>query len=199
MSKVTIYYGMSGSLKLQTINQLHKEDLKVLSPAKKVFQYDEDYFNWSGRPNNSHLVIFRLLQLDLDNYLSSDRDVAIERGITDYIYYLPKRNIPNLESYDKIRIKELVDMELEILKRRTGADHVEKILLKMTDRDFIAEKSLAGPDGRYRADLYKDTDRYLEEQCNYIQFTLTYNKIDSVELIKDAKDYIENKLHLEYR
>lgn len=199
MSKVTIYYGMSGSLKLQTINQLHKDDLKILSPAKKVFQYDEDYFNWSGRPNNSHLVIFRLLQLDLDDYLSSSRDVAIERGVTDYIYYLPKRSIPNLESYDKIRIKELVDLELEVLKRRTGAEYIRKILLKMTDKEFIIKKSLSGPDGRYRADLYPDIDHYLKSQDDYLNFTASYNKIDSIVSIDDAKDYIENVLHLEYK
>lgn len=188
-NKCTILYGMSGSLKLTTINFLYKEEFKVYSDTKPFFNYDKLYFNWSGVPNDSHLAIHRLLTLDLEGYLPNDRNIVIERGVSDNIFCVPNRKLPGLDTYDKIKIKELVDKESEIISRKSGA-RIEKILLIMEDKKFIENEVLKEDS---RRSIYPDLNIYLSKQDEYIEFTNKWNSISKTIIIRNAFDYI-NKL-----
>lgn len=187
-NKCTIIYGMSGSLKLTTINSLYKTNFKVYSDTKPFFEYDEKYFNWSGRPNDSHLAIHRLLTLNLDGYLPKDEDIVIERGITDNLFCIPNRGISGLESYDDIKIDELVNLETNILLNRAGANNIDKILLVMEDKDFIESRVL---NNKYRKAIYPDLDIYMKKQKEYIEFTEKWNKISKKIIVRDALNYIK--------
>lgn len=187
-NKCTIIYGMSGSLKLTTINSLYKNNFKVYSDTKPFFSYDEKYFNWSGRPNDSHLAIHRLLTLDLEGYLPKDQDIVIERGVTDNLFCIPNRKIQGLESYEDIKIKELVDLEENILLNRTGLSNIDKILLVMEDKNFIESRVL---NNKYRKAIYPNLDIYIEKQNEYIEFTEKWNKVSKKIIIRDALNYIK--------
>lgn len=179
---------MSGSLKMTTINSLYRNNFKVYSDTKPFFGYDEEYFNWSGSPNDSHLAIHRLLTLDLEGYLPNNRDIVIERGITDNIFCIPNRGIRGLESYDDIKIKELVDKEEDIILGRSEVSRIEKILLVMEDKEFIESEVLKD---KYRKSIYPDIDTYLSKQKEYIEFTETWNNISKKIIIKNALNYID--------
>lgn len=191
MSKCTIYYGMSGSLKLTTIESLHHREFKLLSDNKSIFSIDEKYFNWSGRINDVTLAIHRLLTL---KYLPYDKDTVIERGVTDNVFCVPNRKLPGLLKYEDMDIKGLVDLELKYIYSATGS-HVIKKLLVMKDEEFITKKVLTN---RFRSAIYPDLSTYMSKQDEYIEFTKSWNKIDEVIEITDAKDYITNTLKIDY-
>ena len=187
MNKCTIIYGMSGSLKLTTINsKKYENSFKILSDTKPFFSIDKNYFNWSSSPNDAHLCIHRLLTLELQGYLPDNKDVIIERGITDNIFCIPNRKLRGLEDYSKINIKGLVDRELNDLSKYK----LKKILLVMNDSNFITNEVLKD---KYRKSLYNDVSIYMKKQQDYIDFTCKYNLIDEIIRIDNAFDYI-NKL-----
>lgn len=195
MNKCTIYYGMSGTLKLTTIESLHSDSFKVFSDTKPFFKMDEDYFNWSSRPNDAHLAIHRLLTLDLPGYLPSDKDIVIERGVTDNVFCIPNRKIPGMSKYEDIDILGLVNKEESIIKSRTNNCRIIKKLLVMKDEDFISKRVL---NNRYRRSIYPSITDYLASQDKYIEFTKRYNSISEVIIINNAKDYITNILNINY-
>lgn len=188
-NKCTILYGMSGSLKLTTMNFLYKDEFKVYSDTKPFFNYDKLYFNWSGIPNDSHLAIHRLLTLDLEGYLPKDKNIVIERGVSDNIFCVPNRKLSGLDTYDKIKIKELIDKESEIISRRSSSK-IEKILMIMEDKKFIEDEVLKEDS---RRSIYPNLDIYLSKQEEYVEFTNKWNTISKTVIIKNAFDYI-NKL-----
>lgn len=187
-----IFYGMSGSLKLTTINALYSEDFKVYSDTKAFYDMDRDYFNWSSRPNDAHLAIHRILTLSLPDYLPKDRNISIERGVTDNLFCVPTRKIDGLSKYSDINIKELVKLELDVIARRSGAS-VRKILMIMEDKDFIINKVLTEP---HRCALYPDINSYMRKQEEYVNFTLKHNDISETISIPDANYYITEVLKL---
>lgn len=191
---VTIYYGMSGTLKLSSILALHRDDFKVLSDNKRFFEMDEMYFNWSGRVNDSHLAIHRILMLDTEGYLPVGRDIAIERGVTDMAFHIPMRKLSGLSSYSDIRIPELVQLERDIITCRAKT-RIRKVLLVMNDEDFIEKKVI---NNRFRKAVYPDVKSYMSHQREYIDFTTKYNVIDETTEINDAKEYITHTLNVEY-
>lgn len=193
MNKCTILYGLSGTLKMSTLNSyLYKNDFKLYSDTKSFFDIDEKYFNWSSRPNDCHLAIHRLLSLKL--IPRDGRDVAIERGVTDNLFCVPNRKLNGLESYDKMNIEGLVNLETELL----SDFDVNKVLLVMKDEEFITNIVLDGPDGKHRKAIYPDLNTYMSKQNEYIEFTKKWNNIDSTVVIYNAKGYIETTLKLEY-
>lgn len=191
---VTIYYGMSGTLKLSSILALHKDDFKVLSDNKRFFEMDEKYFNWSGRVNDSHLATHRILMLDTEGYLPVGRDIAIERGVSDMIFHIPMRKLSGLSSYSDIKIPELVQLEYDIITKRTESK-IRKVLLVMNDKDFISERVI---NNRFRKAVYPDVESYLSHQREYIDFTSKFNIIDETTEINDAKEYITRTLNVRY-
>lgn len=92
-------------------------------------------------------------------------------------------------------IKGLINLEKEIISRRTGSSNIKKKLLFMKDRDFIENNVLSGPEGHYRRAIYPTADIYLEKQEEYIDFTLKcHPEIKNSDIIKiyNAKEYIDN-------
>lgn len=194
--KCTIYYGMSGSLKLSTMNSLHKYDFKVYSDTKPFYDLDRDYFNWSSRPNDAHLAIHRLLMLNSEGYLPHNGvEIAIERGISDNLFCIPNRSIPGMELYENVKIDKLVNLEIEYIKSRTKGYKIKKKLLIMEDKDFIINKVLIED---HRKSIYPNLDIYLTKQNEYVEFTKKWNKIDETIIINDARTYIEDSLKLKY-
>lgn len=195
MNECTIFYSMSGGLKLSTIRTLYKECFVVLSDTKPFFKLDELYFNWSSRPNDAHLAIHRLLTLDLEGYLPNNRDIAIERGVTDNAFCIPNRKINGMLSYSDIDINGLVKLESDIIFKRANCSKITKRLLVMKDHNFILSKVL---NNIYRRAIYPDVDSYIKKQDEYIEFTCKYNDIDNITEITNARDYIENVLGIDY-
>lgn len=191
-NKCTIIFGMSGSCKMATINShLYLDDFKIYSDTKPFYDMDEAYFNWSSRPNDAHLAIHRLLTLQLPGFLPSDKNVVIERGVTDNAFCIPNRKIQGMDRYDLIDIYGLVDLELRSLRNF----EVTKKLLIMRDEDFIVNKVI---NERHRSALYPDLSTYLSKQDEYVKFTKKYNDIDDEIIIADAKDYITRILKQDY-
>lgn len=196
----TILFGMSGSGKGQLLKSTYKDNFKVWSATKRFYDMDEIYFGWNSHPNDAHLAIFRLMTLDLPGFLPDcslrgGGDVVIERGVTDHIFCVPNRQIPGLESYDSMKIKEMVELESEIIKKRTKCDDIVKILLVMEDKKHIESKVLNGPDSKHRKAIYPDVDTYLEKQKEYVDFTLKYNPdiaVGDAWVIKNARSFIES-------
>lgn len=191
-----IIYGMSGSLKMTTINSpMYNNYFKVYSDTKPFYNIDEKYLNWSSCPNDGHLMIHRLLTLDLEGYLPNDRDIIIERGVTDNIFCIPNRKLKGLESYSNIKVDDLVKLESDIILKRTDNSEILKLLLIMEDDEFIENEVLnEKKDGRHRKSIYPNLSIYKEKQNEYIDFTTNYNSIDKTIVITDAWDYI-NKLN----
>lgn len=195
MNYCTIYYGMSGSLKLATITSNHKYDFKVYSDTKPFYDMDRDYFNWSSRPNDAHLAIHRLLTLSLDGYLPSDKNIAIERGVTDNVFCIPNRKIEGLSKYSDIDILGLVKLERNIISSKCPEIEIRKILLVMKDSEFILSHVINEP---HRRSLYPNLNEYYSKQDEYVEFTTKYNTINKTIIINDAKDYIINDLNMKY-
>lgn len=188
--KVKIFFGMSGALKLTTINSMYSDWFKVYSDTKPFYEIDEKYLNWSSRFNDGALLAHRLLTLDLDGFLPTDKNIAIERGISDNIFCIPNRGIPGLEDYSKIKVDELVELELSIINKRTNGSIIEKELLVMEDDLFVSKNVL---NDKYRKSIYPDLYTYRRKQDEYVEFTQNCNSIDKVTVITNAMDYI-NKL-----
>lgn len=193
-----IILGMSGSLKATTMkSKLYDGYHKVWSDTKNFFKYDEEYFSWRSAPNDAHLAIHRLLVLDLPGYLPhfSQKNTVIERSISDNIFCVPNRKLSGLESYDNMDIRGLIDLEKEIISRRTGSSDIRKKILFMKDADFIENNVLSGPEGHYRRAIYPDVRTYIEKQREYIEFTLECHKdIKNSDIIRiyNAREYINN-------
>ena len=92
------------------------------------------------------------------------------------------------------QIKEVVNEELKLFDM--DCIEVEKILLVQEDRDFVRDVVLSN---KYRSSCFSDVDDYMKQQDLYVKFTQEHNDIFEVIKIKNAKDYIENNLGMEFK
>lgn len=189
----TIFYGMSGTFKYTTMTSGSewKESFKVFSDIKPWWNYRLNLFPGSLKGNDGDFVIYRLLTLSLPGYLPKDKDIVIERGISDSILCMISDKGENLweDGEDRVwseaEIGRCIDEELKIL--RPYGD-VKKVLFIMLDKKFIEEKILTEPN---RKRYYPDVETYLKKQEEYVEFTKRYNEIDEEILITDAYEYLK--------
>ena len=119
-----------------------------------------------------------------------ERDINVERGVTDSFYYWTRGKIYGRETEEQIT--RAVEEELRIV---SGLGDIKKVLLINKDVDFISSVILKEP---HRSQVFPGgVKEYLEEQEKYISFTGRWNKIDDVREITNARDYIEG-LGLKY-
>ena len=119
-----------------------------------------------------------------------EKDINVERGVTDSLYYWTRGKIYGREVEDQIA--RAVEEELRIA---SAVGNVKKILLVNKDSEFIKNVILKEP---HRAQVFPGgLEDYLEQQEKYIAFTSRWNKIDEVRVIENARDYIES-LGLKY-
>jgi len=176
---VRIYYGISGTLKMTTIERF--KGVKILSANKPYKRISQELLGTS--PNDLELGVFRLVQLENLGRLDPETDYHVERGITDFLEFWTSRpgNEELRESWEFI--EPWVKLESKLLP---GA---KKILLRMEDQDFISSKVLQDP---YRRQVLPDLDTYLKRQEDYVKFTKTWNRFDQEIIIKDANQYLMN-------
>ena len=119
-----------------------------------------------------------------------EKDINVERGVTDSLYYWLRGKIYGRETEEEIA--RAVEEELRIV---SGLGDIKKILLVNKDEDFIRNVILKEP---HRAQVFPGgVSEYLSEQDKYISFTARWNKINEVREIENARDYIES-LGLKY-
>ena len=188
---IKIYYGLSGTLKSSTIKRKYEEgDEKttIIRSAIKNWKYNRDaLFPWLCNESNLNYALLHLTRLQ--DYVYGDYDFIIERGVTDPLYYEYQKQPELITPYI---ISSAVTKESEILGGNNV--NVQKILMTMLDKKFIAEKVLSE---KTRADCFQGVEEYLKKQENYVEFTRTYNHIDEEIKINDAKDYLMH-LGVEY-
>jgi len=119
-----------------------------------------------------------------------EKDINVERGVTDSLYYWLRGKIYGRETEEEIA--RAVEEELRIV---SGVGDIKKILLINKDENFIRDVVLKEP---HRAQVFPGgVSEYLSEQDKYISFTARWNKIDDVREITNAREYIEG-LGLKY-
>lgn len=197
MERVKIFYGMSGALKSSTIDSLDKEwnySMPIMRSSIKVwkkYQTEISVFRKQTIPNDLNFGILHLIKLE--EFLRDNvyyEKAIIERGITDHLFY----HISKGNDISEEQIKEVVNEELKLFDM--DCIEVEKILLVQEDRDFARDVVLSN---KYRSSCFSDVDDYMRQQDLYVKFTQEHNDIFEVIKIKNAKDYIENNLGMEFK
>jgi hypothetical protein len=197
MERVKIFYGMSGALKSSTIDSIDEKmnySMPIMRSSIKVwkkYQTGISVFREQTIPNDLNFGILHLIKLEefLEDNVYYEKAI-IERGITDHLFYHISKGNDILEE----QIKEVVNEELELFNR--DCIEVEKILLVQEDRDFVRDVVLSN---KYRSSCFSDVDDYMRQQDLYVKFTQEHNDIFEVIKIKNAKDYIENNLGMEFK
>ena len=197
MERVKIFYGMSGALKSSTIDSLDEEwnySMPIMRSSIKVwkkYQTEISVFREQTIPNDLNFGILHLIKLGefLEDNVYYEKAI-IERGITDHLFYHISKGNDILEE----QIKEVVNEELKLFDM--DCIEVEKILLVQEDRDFVRDVVLSN---KYRSSCFSDVDDYMRQQDLYVKFTQEHNDIFEVIKIKNAKDYIENNLGIEFK
>lgn len=176
---IRIFYGMSGTFKLTTIQRKYGDTFKILSAIKPHYKMAKTIFNGNRELQDLDFAMYRLLELS--ERLPQVGDCSIERGITDFMHSYQNR------SYWKpgIDIQKLVEAESETF----GDTEVKKILMVMKDEDFIQNTILSEPT---RKAIYPDLKTYLSEQDKYVEFTKKWNLISEEIIILDAHTYLNN-------
>lgn len=185
---VTIYYGMSGSLKGTTVDSVKSNyDIVIGSYNKPYIQASLDLTG--KRPDDLDLALFRLVQLkNLSNDESvSNLDVVIERGITDFLESWTSDPQNSLESSE---LQKYIGLEERYLGKIVGPEgKIRRVLLNMQDSGFIRDVILTEPT---RLARFPNLQVYLDRQVRYLEFTKKFNNIESEIIIYDANSYIEN-------
>lgn len=197
MERVKIFYGMSGALKSSTIDSLDEKmnySMPIMRSSIKVwkkYQTELSVFREQTIPNDLNFGILHLIKLEefLRDNVYHEKAI-IERGITDHLFYHISKGNDILEE----QIKEVVNEELKLFDM--DCIEVEKILLVQEDRDFVRDVVLSN---KYRSSCFSDVDDYMRQQDLYVKFTQEHNDIFEVIKIKNAKDYIENNLGMEFK
>lgn len=197
MDRVKIFYGMSGALKSSTIDSIDEEwnySMPIMRSSIKVwkkYQTELSVFKEQTIPNDLNFGILHLIKLEefLEDNVYYEKAI-IERGITDHLFY----HISKGNDIREEQIKEVVDEELRLFDM--DCIEVEKILLVQEDRDFVRDVVLSN---KYRSSCFSDVDDYMRQQDLYVKFTQEHNDIFEVIKIKNAKDYIENDLGMEFK
>ena len=192
--KVTIYYGLSGTMKGSTISSLGP-DVKVMESAIKPWKhYQFGLFKDLVQDNDLTYGILHLVRLQEFLRLNKGKNLlAIERSISDCLFY--NNNSEEFGDKNKLgesKIQELVEEEMKLL----GEFDVTRILLIQKDEDFIRDVILKEP--TRKKTFNGSLDLYLELQDKYVRWTEKYNKLNKVNEIYNAKEYIETVLGMEY-
>jgi hypothetical protein len=177
--KVRIYYGMSGSLKGTTIGAKEKCSQIMWSGIKNWKTNRDLLFPWLSKETNLNYALLHLTRLS--DYKVGN--LVVERGITDMLFYE--------ETKDPEIIQRAVLQEQKIL----GDDvEIEKILLIMLDKEFIAQKVLQE---KTRREWFDGVDDYLRKQTEYLEFTKKFNDITKKVVIENARKYL-SELGIEF-
>lgn len=164
---VTIYYGMSGSLKGTTVDSVKSNyDIVVGSYNKPYIQASTDLTG--KRPSDLDLALFRLVQLkNLSNDESvSNLNVVIERGITDFLESWTSDPQNSLESSE---LQKYIGLEERYLNKIVGpGGKIRRVLLNMQDSGFIRDVILTEPT---RLARFPNLQVYLDRQTRYLEFT----------------------------
>lgn len=191
MKNIKIYYGLSGAFKGTTIKSV--ETGPIMESAIKRWKYYQ-FGTFEGK-TDYHDSTYGILHLvRLKDFLegTTEQSCVVERGITDSIFYSIYNTELETTPEDSSFIKACIEEEDKLL---SGAN-VQRILLVQKDYDFVRDVVLKEPS---RKRTFKDDpDKYMELQDKYVRFTTTYNKIDKIININNAKEYIES-LGLEYK
>ena len=192
-NEINIFYGMSGSCKTFTITKKKdsKEDLHVLfSQIKSWKYYQNGVFKGKVEDNNLLFSILHLTRLrefvDANHY--EGFNLAVERGVTDSLFYWISCKGGIISEEDDAMIKEAVRQEHHLLLPDFYL--IKKTLLIQKDKDFIENEIFKEPTRREK--FSGSLENYLESQDRYVEFTKRYNNIDEVIEITNAKDYINN-------
>lgn len=191
---IKFYYGMSGSFKATTImaeeNKLVEKIPIVWSMIKPWKYYESNIFGGLTAPDHLNYAMLHLCNFISTIKNSKGKDILVERGVSDPIFYWVRDN--RSAERNNIWIINAVQEELALCN---GFGGVEKTLLIMKDKNFIENVILKEPS---RAKVFPlGSISYLADQEKYVDFTLKYNNVDNIIEITDAKDYIE-KLGLVY-
>lgn len=187
---ITFYYGMCGTFKATTIEaKKEKDDLVIWSdikPWKKLENLLEI------RQNDKVYAALHLYHLrkDIEEKLPY-QNIYVERGVTDMMYYYYKNN-PSLD-IDVSLMNELVNTEIDLCN---DLFEIKKVLLIQEDEDFI--KNVIFKEPTRLKEFSGGVQEYLQKQESYILFTKEYNDIDSVIVINNAKEYLEDVLGVTY-
>lgn len=187
---IKIFYGLSGTFKSTTIKSLQNKDTAIVwSMIKYWKRLETGIYNGMIEYNDLNYAIQHLTLLEYMLSETDKKDIIVERGITDMLFYRMKALG---ETVDDSWICKSVEEEL----RLCGDHGVQKILLVQNDRDFIRDVILSEPT---RAEKFPNgLSDYLKSQDEYIKHTETYNNISDVVVINNAKSYIES-LGLEFK
>jgi hypothetical protein len=188
---IRFYYGMSGTLKMTTLNrELLNHDINsipVYSDIKVWKHYSSEILN-QIEPENFNYAILHLCKLK-DYIKNSNRDLFIERGISDMAFFEKLQN-----GISDSKIKSLIDLETEVVNLGQFTN-IERTLLIMNDYDFIRDSVLSEST---RSTWFKTPEEYLKAQSDYVKFSKEWNSNIQEVVIDSAKDYLENKLKIKY-
>lgn len=197
MYKSKIYYGMSGTFKATTIksiiNKTYENVDVIWSDIKPWKRLENTIFKNKVSRNDLNYAMLHLCKVR-DYFLDNKRDILIERGVSDMLFYYLNNNGLSLTEELTGWINSVVEEESDIIEKSTG-NKPEKILLIQKDRDFVRDVILKE---KTRSDEFKDLDDYFIAQERYIEFTSRFNNISETIVINNAKNYIENNLNLEF-
>lgn len=187
--KAKVYYGISGTLKRSTIEStLSPSTIPVWSSIKTWKSIEEKLPSEYKWPGNLKFGLLHLVNLSNIIFENPGKDLVIERGITDSLFFENKIN----SLHDGL-VESSVTLESEIL----AAYDVTKILLIMEDPKFISQVILSN---KYRREvLGHGLQDYLHLQEEYVKFTESLNKINEVIRITDAREYITKNLGQELK
>ena len=191
---IKFFYGLSGTFKGTTIETLQNKDTAVVwSMIKSWKRLETGIYSGQITYNDLNYAIQHLTLLEYVLKTTDKKDVLVERGISDMLFYRMKAYEALGETIDDSWIRKSVEEEL----RLCGNHMVQKILLVQNDRDFISNVILSEPT---RAEKFPNgLSDYLKSQDDYIKHTEKYNSISEVITINDAKSYLEGSLGLEFK
>lgn len=191
--KVKFYYGLSGCLKGTTI-QVQEAGASVMNSSIKLWKYYQSGL-FQGLLEDNDLVYGILHLTRLKEFLDREKggSLVVERGISDCLFYRTHNDEYCRFHEDSGLITRAVGEELSLIPPEYD---LEKILLVQKDYSFIRDVVLKDP---YRNKTFHgDLRVYVELQEKYVDWTMTYNKIDKVIEIDNAKTYIEDVLGIDY-
>lgn len=185
---IKFYYGLSGTFKTSTIMSERSSidnALVVWSMIKRWKDLESSVFDGMTKITDLNFAMLHLCNLE-NTIKNEPKNILVERGITDMLYYWLRQNKYNGKSN---WIVELVKKELDLCENKD----IEKVLLIQSDVNFIKNVILKE---KTRAAVFPGgVDEYLKEQEEYINFTKQYNNITNIVEITNAETYLKNLIN----
>lgn len=184
---ITFYYGMSGTFKATIIRSILSK-VQNISPIwseiKPWKELENGIFKNKLQVNDLNFAALHLCNLRAHTNSSEyfKKDLLVERGVTDMIFYDLKNNKNKNE--DSSWISKVVDKEIKLCDDR----EIRKILLIQKDTDFINKVIFREST---RKEQFSDINDYFLKQDQYVEFTKKYNKIDEVKVIDSASEFLK--------